>query len=45
MIFNEQIIIYLDIFVFLILIAFFIILFKSRSFLIDNKKDGKFYKG
>ena len=37
----EQLIIYLDIFTFLILIAFFGILFKSNSFFKDNKRDGR----
>ena len=41
----EQLIIYFDSFAFLLLLAFFVLLFKSRSFLIDNKKDGKVYKG
>ena len=37
---TEQLIIYLDIFAFMSLIAFFGILFKSNSFLKDNKRDG-----
>ncbi len=36
---SEQFIIYLDIFAFVILIAFFLILFKSNSLFKDNKKD------
>ena len=35
----EQFIIYLDIFAFLFLIAFFVILFKSKNLIKDNKKD------
>ena len=37
----EQLIIYLDIFAFVFLITFFVILFKSRSLFKDNKKDGR----
>ena len=36
---TEQLIIYLDIFTFITLIAFFGILFKSKSFIKDNKRD------
>ncbi len=35
----EQFIIYLDIFAFVMLIVFFVILFKSNSLFKDNKKD------
>ena len=35
----QQIIIFLDIFSFVFLIVFFIVLFKSNSFYKDNKKD------
>ena len=34
----EQVIIYLDMFAFLFLIVFFVILFKSKSLFIDKKK-------
>ena len=37
----EQLIIYLDIFAFVFLIAFFVMLFKSRNLTNDNKKDGR----
>jgi len=37
--YPEQFIIYLDIFAFVILIASFLILFKSNSLFKDNKKD------
>tara|TARA_Y100001978_G_C23390301_1_gene289703 strand:- start:162 stop:290 length:129 start_codon:yes stop_codon:yes gene_type:complete len=37
----QNIIIYLDIFAFFALIAFFMILFKSNSFFKGNKKDEK----
>ena len=37
----EQLIIQLDVFAFMILIAFFVILFKSKSLFKDKKKDGR----
>ncbi len=37
----QQLIIYLDIFAFVLLIAFFVILFKSNSLFKDNKKEGR----
>ncbi len=37
----QQLIIYLDISAFVFLIAFFVILFKSKSLFKDNKKDGR----
>ena len=37
----EQLIIYLDIFAFVLLITFFVILFKSRTLFKDNRKDGR----
>ena len=38
---TEQLIIYLDIFTFITLIAFFGVLFKSNSFFKDKKRDGR----
>ena len=37
----QQLIIYLDIFAFVLLIAFFVILFKSNSLFKHNKKEGR----
>ena len=37
--YPEKFIIYLDIFAFVLLIAFFLILFKSNSLFKDNKED------
>ncbi len=37
----EQLIIYLDIFTFVLLIAFFLILCKSNNLFKDNKKGGR----
>ena len=37
----EEVIIYLDIFVFLILIVFFIILYKSHSLFSNKKNNGR----
>ena len=37
----HQLIIFLDIFAFLLLIAFFMILFKSNSLFKDKKKEGR----
>ena len=38
---TEHLIIYLDIFAFLLLLAFFILLFKSSSLFINNKNNGR----
>ena len=38
---TQELIIYLDIFAFILLIVFFVILFKSNSLFKVNKKDGR----